>query len=178
MRLQLRYYGDPILRVKSAPVEAITDEIRTLVVNMVETMEACGNAIGLAAPQVGVPLRLFMSPVGPDHPNGEPNYNGEMTAYINPILTEPSDFLSEMNEGCLSIPDLYVPVMRPEAITIEYTTIEGLRVSKRVTGFLARNLMHENDHLNGVLTVDRVKGKKRTQLDPELRAIKQKYCSR
>ncbi len=173
MKLPLRYYGDPVLRQKAEPIEEITDEIRQLAHDMIETMLAL-NGIGLAAPQVGRMVRLYVSNVDYEDEDGELHLC-EPLVYINPVLSNPSDFLDERSEGCLSIPQLHAPVVRPHSIEVEAQDLEG-NVFKRVCeGYLARNMMHENDHLNGVLFVDRIKGKRRTQLEPELRRIKQYY---
>lgn len=173
MILQIRYYGDPILRKVAKPVEEITDEIRELCHNMIETMNHY-EGIGLAAPQVGFLHRIFISNVDFEDENGVLHLF-EPKVYINPVLTNPSDSLVERNEGCLSIPKLYVPVVRPLSIRLEATDLNGNRFVEDCYGFTARNRMHENDHLNGVLTVDRIKGKRRTLLENDLRRIKQQY---
>jgi peptide deformylase len=173
MKLNLRYYGDPILREKAKPIQEITEEIRQLAHNMIETMLSL-NGIGLAATQVGVLLRLFVSNVDYEDEQGEIHFC-EPKVYINPVLSNPSHVVAERSEGCLSIPKLYVPVSRPLAITIEWQDLEGNLFKREVSHFLARNLMHETDHLNGVLTIDRLKGKRRTEVEPFLRRIKQHY---
>jgi peptide deformylase len=173
MILELRYYGDPILREKAKPVEAITNEIRTLAMDMIETMLAI-NGIGLAAPQVGKLLRMFVSNVEYEDEEGEV-HTGEPKVYINPILRKPSEELVERSEGCLSIPKLYIPILRPLTVTVEALDLEGNPFTRDCYGYLARNIMHENDHLNGVLFIDRVKGKRRTEIEAYLRQIKQKY---
>lgn len=173
MKLGLRYYGDPILRQKAKPVEKITDEIRQLVHDMIETMLHF-SGIGLAAPQVGRLLRIYVSNVDYEDEKGEVHLC-EPRVYINPVLTNPSDVFVERSEGCLSIPKLYVPVVRPLSVDVEAMDVEGKRFTRNCYGFLARNMMHENDHLNGVLHIDRVKGKRRTELEPALRQIKLQY---
>ena len=99
----------------------------------------------------------------------------EPKIYINPSLTNPSDALVERSEGCLSIPKLYAAVARPLSIDLEALDINGTRFQEQCYGYQARNRMHENDHLNGVLFIDRIKGKRRTELEPSLRRIKQQY---
>ena len=173
MKLPLHYYGDPALRQKAEPVKEITEEIRTLCRDMVETMLAY-NGIGLAATQVGQMVRIFVSNVAFEDKEGEVQL-GDPIVYINPVLSEPSDTLVERSEGCLSIPKLYAAVARPLKITVEALDIEGNPFKKECYGYHARNIMHENDHLNGVLFIDRIKGKRRTLLEPELRRIKQQY---
>lgn len=175
MKLPLRYYGDPVLRQKAEPIAEITDEIVKLANDMIETMNEA-NGIGLAAPQVGHLLRLFVSIVDFEDEEGELHIT-EPTIYINPTLSAHSETSCERNEGCLSIPGLQAAVVRPLSVTIEATDLEGNRFTKEYTGYPARCMMHENDHLNGVLFIDRIKGKRRTLLEPELRLIKKKWSS-
>lgn len=175
MKLPLRYYGDPILRQKAHPIEKITDEIRQLALDMIETMLA-SNGIGLAAPQVGHLVRMFVSNLEKEDENGDLHY-GEPRVFINPILSNPSSALVEVSEGCLSIPKLYVPIIRPLTIHLEALDLSGNSFLEDCYGYVARNRMHENDHLNGVLFIDRVKGKKRAQLEPALKRIKQHYTN-
>jgi peptide deformylase len=173
--LQLRYYGDPILRKAAKPVEQITDEIRQLCDDMIETMLSY-EAIGLAAPQVGHLLRIFVSNVAYEDEKGEVHL-GEPKVYINPTLTHPSDALVERSEGCLSLPKFYLPIARPLSIELEATDLQGNLFKEQCYGYQARNRMHENDHLNGVLFIDRIKGKRRTEIESTLRRIKQQYYS-
>ncbi|MCH9609504.1 MAG: Peptide deformylase [Chlamydiales bacterium] len=177
MSLRLRYYGDPVLREKAKRVEEVTDEVRQIAAEMIEIMtDPSRNAIGLAATQVGVLLRMFVSIVYTDKEGGEPHYKqGEPIVFINPIISNPSAEIVEMDEGCLSLPKMYAPVIRPYAVDFEATDLEGNIIKERISGFLARHRMHEVDHLNGVLYIDRIKGKKRTLLDPYLRKIKKDW---
>jgi peptide deformylase len=173
VKLDLHYYGDPVLREKAEPVEEITEEIRRLCRDMIETMLAY-NGIGLAATQVGHMLRIFVSNVDYEDEVGEVRLCDPIV-YINPVLFNPGDDIVERNEGCLSIPRLYAAVARPLSITFEALDIDGNEFTNECYGYLARNIMHENDHLNGVLFVDRIKGKRRTLLESELHLIKQHY---
>ncbi len=172
--MRLRYFGDPVLRKKAEPVTEITDEIRELAEQMLIQMEECDNAIGIAATQLGLMLRMFATMVYTDLEDGEPNY-GKPRVFINPIISNPSIEMVEMNEACLSLPKMYAPVLRPFSIDFEAMDIEGNVIKERNEGFLARHRMHETDHLNGVLYIDRIKGKKRTELEPYLRRIKKEY---
>jgi peptide deformylase len=170
----LCYYGNPILRKRAQEISEITDEIRALANLLVEKMHEY-DGIGLAAPQIGVLKRIFVIRVISEDAEGEVVV-GEPRVFINPILSHPSEELVERNEACLSIPKLSAPVLRPLTIDIEATNVEGERFTLRgCWGFLARVMMHENDHLNGVLFIDHIKGKRRTQLDPVLRRIKREY---
>ncbi len=171
--MNLCYYGNPILRKKAKEVEEITDEIRALIEGMTKIMLDT-NGIGIAAPQVGHSLRLFVSIVEGEDAEGK-LIICDPYVFINPVLSNPGTTQSEMDEGCLSIPELFIPVIRPLSVDVEALDIEGKPFSKKCHGFLARHVMHENDHLNGVLTIDRLKGKRRTQIEPDLRRIKQKY---
>jgi peptide deformylase len=147
MKLPLRYYGDPILRQKAEPIEKITDEIKQLAHDMIETMIA-SNGIGLAANQVGHLVRMFVSILEKEDEKGNLHY-GPPRVYINPILSNPSSTLVEMSEGCLSLPKLYIAVARPLTIHIEALDLEGNPFFEDCHGYVARNRMHENDHLNG-----------------------------
>ena len=173
MKLDMHYYGDPILRQQAEPVQEITDEIQQFCRDMIETMLAY-NGIGLAATQVGRKVRIFVSNVEYEDENGEVHLCDPLV-YINPVLSNPSKATVERSEGCLSTPKLYADVVRPLTICVEALDIEGNPFKKECYGYHARNIMHENDHLNGVLFVDRIKGKRRALLEPELRYIKQHY---
>ncbi|MBS0623216.1 MAG: peptide deformylase [Verrucomicrobia bacterium] len=173
MSLQMRYYGDPILRQHAKPIDHVTEEIVLLARDMIEVMQK-QNGIGLAAPQVGVALRIFVTTVYPDQEDGESTY-GEPRVFINPVISHPSADLVEMSEGCLSIPGVSEFVWRPESIEFEAMDLEGNIIKERISGFWARVCMHEIDHLNGVLYVDRIKGKVRNKLEPILRRIKKEH---
>lgn len=174
MRLAMRYYGDPILRQKAENVKEITEEIKTLISNMAETMKA-EKGVGLAAPQIGVSLRIFITNIDYEDDEGNIFYLEEPLVFINPQLSNVSDILVESSEGCLSIPGLRAPVVRPLQVTVEAIDGAGNRFIKECSRFLARCIFHENDHLNGVLFPDRIKGKMRTTIEGELKKIKQKY---
>jgi peptide deformylase len=94
---------------------------------------------------------------------------------INPILTNPSKELVTMLEGCMSLPGLHVEVTRPSAIHVSYMNIKGEMIEEDLVEFRARMFMHENDHLNGVLSIDRMDPKERRRIEPRLRALKEKY---
>jgi peptide deformylase len=172
MLLKIRLYGDPILRTHCRPVVQITDEIRRLARDMIETMDK-NEGIGLAAPQVGHPIRLFVLR------NYIPTEDGHWTlsdpkVYINPILSSPGESTLSDTEGCLSLPGLRLEVIRPDRITIEATDLDGNTFIEEVEGYNARVRMHENDHINGVLFIDRVDVNTRKRVDPLLKAIKKK----
>lgn len=171
MRLPLSYYGDPILRKKADPVETIDDDIKKLIDDMIETMHF-RDGCGLAAPQVGRSIRLFIILVFTEDQNGK-LITGPLEVYINPKILEVSEETEGMSEGCLSFPGLHFEdIQRPYAITVEYTDLNGNRKVQKLSGLHARQVMHENDHINGVLYIDRLSPKQRKGLDETLKKLK------
>ena len=165
--LQMRYYGDPVLRKRAEPVTEITEAERQLAEQMLLTLEATGNGIGLAATQVGVLKRLIIVNIGEDD---DEEY--EPLVLFNPeILSAEGEVVAE--EGCLSIPDVTADVKRPESIVVEGIDIQSEPVHIETDGLLARVLLHEIDHLNGVLFIDRISGLKRRLLSDELQRLLQ-----
>ena len=165
--LQLRYYGDPVLRKKAETVLEVTAAERQLAEQMLETLYATGNGIGLAATQVGILKRLIIVDIGEeDDEVSEPLvlFNPELVGFNGEIVVE---------EGCLSIPDVTAEVKRPEEIVVEGLDILNEPVRIETDGLLARVLQHEIDHLNGVLFIDRISGLKRQLLKEELLKIQQ-----
>lgn len=167
--LPLAYYGAPVLRKVAEPVVEITDAVRKLAEEMIETMDAC-DGIGIAAPQVHHSTRMFV--IREPIEDAEGNLNlGEATVYINPTLSHPSVATWKASEGCLSIPTIHAEVERPKEITIEYTDLDGKKVSKHCIGWLAKAVMHENDHLNGVLFIDHLPKEQREAIEPMLKRL-------
>ncbi|MXY29296.1 peptide deformylase [Candidatus Poribacteria bacterium] len=163
--LQLRYYGDPVLRKKAEPVAEIADAERQFADEMLMTLEATGNGIGLAATQVGVLKRLIIVNIGE-----EDDEEYEPLVLFNPeILSSDGEIVAE--EGCLSIPDVTADVKRPENIVVEGLNAYGESVHIEADGLLARFLQHEIDHLNGILFIDRISGLKRRLLSDELQKL-------
>ncbi|KAF3362796.1 Peptide deformylase [Chlamydiales bacterium STE3] len=173
MILELAYYGESVLRKKAQPIEKINDEIRNLVSDMVETMHA-KNGIGLAAPQVFYSLNLFIIQI-PEQGPDDTTLPGTLRVFINPRIISVSENSCIYQEGCLSIPKLYENVERPIEVTVEAQGLDGEIFLEKFTGYSARAILHENDHINGVLFIDRIKGKKRQEIEPILRQIKKKY---
>lgn len=173
MQLPIYYYGHPILRKRCEPITEITDEIRKLVADMIETMDA-NNGIGLAAPQVGHSVRLFVlrNYVFPE--DGQWTMS-EPKVYINPKLSGPGESRLLDTEGCISFPGIRLEVARPDRITIEAMDLDGNIFVEELEGYNARVRMHENDHINGVLFIDRVDVNARNKIEPFLREIKNKY---
>lgn len=143
--LKVRRYGDPVLRRRAAPVGEITDDLRRIMADLTETMyDEVG--IGLAAPQVGVPLRLIV--MGDDD-------GREARALINPVITEQGGQATG-EEGCLSLPGIFAPVTRAAWVHVAAQDAEGKRLTIDARGLRARVLQHEIDHLDGVLFIDRL----------------------
>ena len=165
--LQLCYYGNPVLRKRAKPVAEVTAAERQLADEMLETLYATGNGIGLAATQVGVLKRLIIVDIGEDD---DESY--EPLVLFNPeILSVAGEVVAE--EGCLSIPNVTAEVRRPEKIVVAGLDIRGESVHIETDGLLARVLQHEIDHLNGVLFIDRISGLKRQLLKDELLRVQQ-----
>ena len=151
-------YGEPVLHRRAAEVEVIDDEIRELIEDMYVTQDAA-HGVGLAAPQVGVGLRIFTwtFPDSGDAPN--------VGHVINPVLThldkapreEPHPH--EHTEGCLSVPGLGFPLQRPTRVRLSGQRVDGEMFEFEAEGWFARIMQHEYDHLNGFLYVDRLSGK-------------------
>lgn len=173
MKLGYRYYGDPILRAKAKEVTEITDEVRKIVADMLETMKTGSPGWGLAAPQVGHSVRIFIS-CCPDSREESVDHYGPYQVYINPKLSNPSQEIRIHPEGCFSVPKVYPDVARPAGITIEAMGLDGKLFKKELWGWQARVIMHENDHLNGVLHIDRISPRERRKFEPLLRDIKKR----
>lgn len=173
MKLPIRYFGDPVLRAKAKEIPEITPEIVKLAGDMVETMVA-NNGVGLAGPQIGVLLRIYVFRDEWIDAQGEYQL-GHPQVVINPVLTSPSKETEETLEGCISLPGLHVKVRRPKQVHIRYQNLQGEVIEQVLNDFLARVNMHENDHLNGVLHIDRASAKDRKLIEPALRKIKQKF---
>jgi peptide deformylase len=153
---------DPVLRQISTPVESVDDELRALIADMFETMyDAPG--IGLAAVQVGVPKRLLVmdlqEPEDPDNPDSP--VVKEPRVFINPEILAHSDHEVPYTEGCLSVPDQYAEVMRPDRIRARWMDEHGKTHEQELDGLLAVCLQHEMDHLEGVLFIDHLSKLKR-----------------
>ena len=164
---------DPRLKEISRPVETFDAELKTLVEDMFETMyDAPG--IGLAAIQVGVPLRVLVIDLQPDDPDAEPevcNHGGhqhthqptkrEPRIFINPEILDPSEEHTVYQEGCLSVPEIYADVERPSTCRVRYQDLEGQTHEEQMEGMMATCLQHEMDHLEGILFIDHLSRLKR-----------------
>jgi len=172
MKRSIRLYGDPVLRKKAVLVGSIRDDVRGVVQDLIDTLEAIpGN--GLAAPQIGSSLAIFV--ITPQYKNSENQWVSEPPqVFINPKLTNPSTQTEIHGEGCLSLPKLYGDVSRPVSITVSWLDLEGQSHTETFSGWKARVIMHENDHLNGTLYIDRISPEQRHEFEPALRRIKRR----
>ncbi|MDX2132615.1 MAG: peptide deformylase [Planctomycetota bacterium] len=156
--LRVVHYPDPVLRRAAVDV-AVSDELRAVARRMIELMHE-HEGIGLAAPQVGLPWRLFVTFVPPtaDRPADASPLLADQAArvYVNPVLSDPEGPLEPFDEGCLSLPEIHGAVLRPRSVTISALDEHGTPITRRASGLLARCWQHEMDHLNGVLIIDRM----------------------
>ena len=162
-RLTLRYYGDPVLRQKAAPVAAVTPDLASFVQGMFECMYR-EEGIGLAAPQVGSLRRVFVLDVLPE---GGPRVK---RAFVNPVIRE-RDGTAVAEEGCLSIPGIRHDVKRAERIAVEALDETGAPFRLEAEGLVARAIQHETDHLDGILFIDRLSAIQRKLLDGKLKRL-------
>jgi peptide deformylase len=179
MILSVTKYGHPVLRKKGARIEKITPEIKKLIADMFETMHA-SHGVGLAAQQVGHALQLTVIDVreaSKDRPStleldGKPADVDEIMplVLINPefkAVGEPAT----AGEGCLSFPEIFAEITRPESVDVKALNEKGKPIQFRAGGLLARAVQHETDHLNGILFIDRMERKKKDELRDELDAL-------
>ena len=161
---------DPLLRQKSTPVEKVDDEIRALIADMFETMyEAPG--IGLAAIQVGIPKRILVIDLQePEEEGGEPVRDPRV--FINPEILDSSDQEVPYTKGCLSVPDQYAEVDRPDRIRARWLDENGDSHEADIEGLLATCLQHEMDHLEGVLFIDHLSRLKREMILKKLAKLR------
>ena len=175
MILPVTKYGNPVLRQKGARIETITSEIKQLIADMFETMYAT-KGIGLAAQQVGKALQLTVLDLRgvEDRPStleldGKP---ADVEKFMPLVLINPE--IKPLNdpvagpEGCLSFPELYGDVLRPESVAVKALNEKGKPVEFRCGGLLARAVQHETDHLNGILFIDRMDRKSKNEIREEL----------
>ncbi|WP_026091351.1 peptide deformylase [Blastomonas sp. AAP53] len=161
---------DPRLKTVSTPVEAFDDDLRTLVADMFETMyDAPG--IGLAAIQVGVPLRVLVIDLqSEEDEEGKPIRAPRV--FINPEILDPSADYTLYNEGCLSVPDQYADVERPSSIRARWQDLDGKVHEEAMDGLMATCLQHEMDHLEGILFIDHLSRLKRQMVLKKLEKMR------
>ena len=150
--------GEKVLRAPGVEVEVFDDELRALVADMLETMYYA-EGIGLAAPQVGISLRVCVLDL-----RDEDDPEAGRWVFVNPVVVESSDEKEKAPEGCLSIPEMEDVVTRAARVTVRGFNAEGEAIEVEAEGLLARALQHEMDHLDGVLFIDRLSAFKRRAL--------------
>jgi peptide deformylase len=145
---------NPILKQVSKPVDAVTEETRALMDDMLETMYAAPG-IGLAAVQIGVPLNVIVMDLAREGEDPQPRY------FVNPEILEDVETTQPYDEGCLSVPDVFDTVERPERVKITYLDYNGERVTEWAEGLYAVCIQHEMDHLKGIVFLDHLSRLKR-----------------
>lgn len=175
MKLPIVAYGDPVLRQKTEEIEEDYPELKQLINNMFETMYAA-NGVGIAAPQIGLPIRLFVidaSPFGEDDEDGpgDPTAKDFKRVFINPILVEETGEKWAFSEGCLSIPHINEEVLRKKDIIINYLDENFVEQEEELTGLAARVVQHEYDHIEGKLFIDKLGPVKKAMLKSRLDSI-------
>ena len=175
--LPVQISGSPVLAQTAAPVSAITPEIRSLAMDMIRSMDHF-DGIGLAAPQIGVSLRLVVMAV-PFPESGAVLSQGEEMllphmplVLINPQIIAKSDKLTSCDEGCLSVPGIYAPVIRPEKVVLQTQLLDGSMITCECGGLLGRCVQHELDHLDGMLFTDRLAPDAAQKIGSELDLLK------
>ena len=145
---------DPFLKQVSKPVDAVDDDLRALMDDMLETMYAAPG-IGLAAIQIGVPKRVIVMDLAGSEDEPAPRY------FVNPEITWKSEELFSYEEGCLSVPEIYDEIERPARVRLTYLNYQGEKVEEEAEGLFAVCIQHEIDHLEGVLFIDKLSRLKR-----------------
>ena len=154
----IREFGDPVLRTPADEVRAFDKELAALVRDLEETVDHPGRA-GLAAPQIGVGLRVFSY-----------NIDGVIGHVVNPVIVEVSEETQDGDEGCLSVPGLWAPTVRAQHAVVEGFDVDGKPLRLEGDGLMARCLQHEVDHLDGKVFLDRLTGEARKTALRALRA--------
>jgi peptide deformylase len=165
MSYKIRTYGDPVLKTQAAAVDNVDGRVIRLVDEMFDTLVDCGNGLALAAPQVGVQKRVVVWDFGEDP-----------LAIVNPEIIE-SDGEWSYDEGCLSIPGLYVEMLRPKQVLVRGVSLDGEIIEIEADELEARMFQHEIDHLNGVLMFDRLEGDQRKAAMREYRRIEEQAAA-
>src|SRR6478752_9117418 len=175
---------DPVLRQISKPVETFDDALKALVADMFETMYA-NRGIGLAAVQVGEPIRLLVIDLQEPDEDAEPeecDHGGhhhthqpvkhDPRVFVNPEIIAPAQELSTYQEGCLSVPEIYADVERPKHCRVRWQDLEGKVHEEDMEGMMATCIQHEMDHLEGVLFIDHLSRLKRTMVLKKLEKLR------
>lgn len=166
MILPIYLYGQPVLREKTLEITPEYPKLKELIANMFETMYNA-DGIGLAAPQIGLNIRLFiidLEPLAEDNPI----YAGFKKVFINPRIIEYKDALIKMEEGCLSIPGINESVERETTIRIQYLDENFVSHEEEYGAFFARCIQHEYDHIEGVLFIDKISAIRKQMIKSKL----------
>lgn len=163
--MRIRLYGDPILRQKAKKVEVFDENLDSILEEMIETMYV-EDGVGLAAPQVGLSLRMFVM-----------DYGEGPIKVVNPQIVEKSEETEVDEEGCLSLPDIFEDVERARWIRVRFQNEKGEWVEAEYEGYPARVFQHEYDHLDGILFIDRISPARRALLKPKLLELMRKSRS-
>lgn len=166
-QLDIRLFGDPVLRQTGREVTDFDERLATLAGNMHETMRAA-EGVGLAANQVGVLKRLFTWGVG--------EAQDESGSVVNPVLRDASEELQEGDEGCLSFPGLFYPLERPLVVQVAWQDLHGEAHEVELEGLLARVWLHEMDHLDGILFIDHLARHDRKAALAEMRRVRREQA--
>lgn len=168
MRLEIVLWPDPVLLAGTKPVEKVDDHVRQVVAEMRRVMFEL-RGVGLAAPQVGMPLRMMLV-----CPSGDP---GDEQVLINPQVLS-SDGTQVGEEGCLSFPGIYGDVARAQKVRLKYRDLDGQTREMDLDGFIARIVQHEADHLDGKVFIDRMDEKSRREAEPALDELRSRFAAR
>lgn len=153
----IRNYGDPVLRTPADEIREVDERIRSLIADLIDTTDMDGRA-GVAAPQIGVPLRAFSY-----------NLDGVVGYVINPVLVETGGELREIDEGCLSVPGHWYKTPRYEYAKVRGVDLDGNEVVLEGEGVMAQMLQHETDHLDGIVYIERLSKDNRRQAMRDIR---------
>lgn len=172
MILPIVAYGDPVLKKKAADIDENYPDLKGLIGDMFETMYNA-HGVGLAAPQVGKSIRLFVVDASPfaEGEDGDPDCDGFKRVFINPVIFEEEGEEWGFEEGCLSIPNIREEVMRKPIVRIEYYDENWDLYEEELDGFPARIIQHEYDHIEGILFLDHISAFRKTLLKGKLNDI-------
>jgi peptide deformylase len=160
--MEILTLGNELLHQKAEPIKDINDEIRGIAERMIEALHE-GKGVGLAGPQVGLMKRIFVV-----HVEG-----GSPQVFINPSITATSEEMTKYEEGCLSVPGIWADVVRPRALQIQAWNERGRPFTLDVDGILARVILHEYDHLEGLLFIDRLPARRRERILSKMKKVRQ-----
>ena len=169
LEFSLVRYPDPILRRVARPVTSFDGELKATIEAMLELMYR-SNGVGLAAPQVGLDTRILVL-----DPEGAPGDRSQAAVLVNPVILERKGDASSYEEGCLSFPEIYAEIVRPQCCKVKAQALDGSPILWELEGFPARIVQHEFDHLEGVLLVDRMSPADRMRHKIALENLKVSY---